>query len=564
LKAGDFFKIRILTMSFRSLVAVHGWQAGRLGPRPALRYRGYGTFHDVTWAAYRENARACAAALVEAGVMPGDRIGLLAENRVEWLLADMGIMTAGAVNVPAHSGIPAGPAARLFGHAEISWLFVSTAAQLDKARDIRKELPAIRGVVVFDRTAATDDAPSWAGFLQHGRQAMPRAAAELDRREEALSRDDLATIMYTSGTTGNPKGVMLTHGNLLSNAEAMLDLVKDEEVVLLSWLPYSHIFARLCDYYLSLCAGLLVVLSESVDALPLDLPEVRPTHLHGVPRFWEKMLAAAQAYPDPAKALRFMFGNRIKWLMSGGAALPPKIAEAYHRAGLPLIQGYGLTETSPVLTNNRLDNFRIPSAGRAIPGVELCIAEDGEILARGPNIMKGYWKQPDATAAVMRDGWFCTGDVGRIDADGFLYITGRKKDMLVLSNGKKVAPTEVEAMLLSDPHLEQAVVFGDGKSCLTAIVVPNWAKVRQSLSLNGSEEELARNPSVKQFLRSRIDAAMKDTASWEQIKEFIVRPQPFGIERGEMTVSLKLKRETIFQHHASELQAAYQQDHCAT
>jgi len=547
-------------MHFRNIPAVLGWQANRLGPRPALRYRKFGTFHDVTWTEYRENSRACAAALAEAGLKSGDRIGLLAENRVEWLLADMGIMTAGAINVPAHAGIPAAGAARLFGHAEISWLFVSTAAQLAKAREIRKELPAIKGVVVFDRSAAADDAPSWPSFLQRGRKAMASLSTELDRREAVLSLDDLATIMYTSGTTGNPKGVMLSHGNLLSNAEAMLDLVKDEEVILLSWLPYSHIFARLCDYYLSLCAGLLVVLLESVEAVPIDLPEVRPTHLHGVPRFWEKMLAAAQTYPDPAKTLRYMFGNRIRWLMSGGAALPPKVAEAYHAAGLPLIQGYGLTETSPVLTNNRLNNFRIPSAGRAIPGVELRIAEDGEILARGPNIMKGYWKQPDATAAVMRDGWFCTGDIGHIDADGFLYITGRKKDMLVLSNGKKVAPTEVEALIMADPHFEQVVVYGDGRNFLTAVVVPNWAKVRQTLSVQGSEEELTRHPAVNKLLRERVDAALQGTASWEQVKRFIIRPQPFSMDRGEMTVSLKLKREVIFNRHAEQLNALYLDD----
>ena len=545
-------------MSFRNLVELHRTQVERLGPKPALRHRVNGLYRDTSWTEYGDVVQACAAALAAAGVQPGDRVGLLAENRPEWLFADMGIMTAGAVNVPCHAGIPAQAVARLLADAGATWLFVSTAGQLAKAREVRKELPGVKGVVVFDRAAAAGDAPSWAAFLQQGRRALPSLAAELDRRERALTGDDLATIMYTSGTTGVPKGVMLTHGNLLANAEQVLDLVqKDYDIVLLNWLPFSHIFARLCDHYLSIRAGVLMALSESVDALPADILEVQPTHIHGVPRFWEKMLAAARAYPDPAKVLRAMFGRRVQWLMSGGAPLPPEVCKAYQAAGLPLVQGYGLTETAPVLTNNRPDDFRVESAGKAIPGVELKIADDGEILARGPNVMRGYWKQPQATAEVIRDGWFYTGDMGHIDSDGFLYITGRKKDLIVLSSGKKVTPSGVENLLLSEPHLEQAIVFGDHRNFLTAVLVPNWAKVRQTLSLNGSDEELAKNPAVDAFFQERVAEVLKSTAAWEQVKKFVIRPKPFGIETGEMTVSLKLKRDTIRARHAAELDRLY-------
>jgi long-chain acyl-CoA synthetase len=552
-------------MHFRSLVELQRWQANRLGPRPALRYRKYGTFRNVAWDDYRQNTLACAAALTEAGIAPGDRVGLWSENRVEWLLADMGIMTAGAVNVPAHASLPAVAVARQLADAGVRWLFVPTEAHAEKIRAVQTEMPELQGVVSFDRVSHAG-ASAWSGFLQRGRMLLPKLAMELERRERELATDDLATIMYTSGTTGNPKGVMLTHGNLLSNAEALLDILPDPaEIVLLNWLPFSHIFARLCDHYLCLRAGFLMVLATSAETVPFDIMEVQPTHLHGVPRLFEKMLAAAQTAPTPEEAkrrLKFMFGRRLDWVMSGGAPLPPKICSAYHEAGIRLLQGYGLTETSPVLTTNRPENYRVESAGLPIPGVELKIAPDGEILATGPNVMKGYWQQPQATAAAIRDGWFHTGDMGRIDADGFLYITGRKKELLVLSNGKKVYPTEVEGALQAEPCIEQAIVFGEKKNFLSALIVPNWSKLRQVLAergetLRGTDEELARHPAVKKILRERIDAALAHAAGWEQIKEFVIRPQPFSIASGELTVSLKMRREVIFQNHAHEFEALY-------
>jgi long-chain acyl-CoA synthetase len=420
-------------------------------------------------------------------------------------------------------------------------------------------------VVAFDRSAAAADAVSWAGFLQRGRQALAEVGPELDRREQALGPDDLATLMYTSGTTGAPKGVMLTHGNLLANAEQTLGNVdKDIDVVVLSWLPLSHIFARLCDHYLSLRAGCLVALVESADTVPYDIAAVQPTHLCGVPRFWEKMQAAAQlgaASPEEAgKRLKMMFGRRIRILMSGGAPLPPAIGRAYIAAGLPFVQGYGLTETSPVLTCSRPETYRIETSGQAVPGVELKIAPDGEILARGPNIMKGYWNQPAATAAVLKDGWFHTGDMGRLDPDGYLIITGRKKELLVMSSGKKVFPTEVESMLQADPCIEQAVVYGDARNFLTALIVPHWPAVKQALKVDGTDDDLAKNPAVERLLRERIDAALAGTAGWEQVKKFVIRPRPFSVEAGELTVSLKLKREVVFQKHAAELSALYTDD----
>jgi long-chain acyl-CoA synthetase len=552
-------------MSFANLPSVLHHQSNRLGPRTALRFRRHGLFRDISWSQYREQVVACASALVAAGISTGDRIGLLSENRVEWLIADMGIMTAGAINVPSHAALPGIAVARQLADSGANWLFVSTRDQLDKMNEVRASIPSLKGVVVFDRLAEPVGAVTWAGFLQQGRANLSATRNELARRESAQGRDDLATIMYTSGTTGMPKGVMLTHGNLLSNAEAVREVSGAmSDVVQLSWLPYSHIFARLCDHYTSLFQGYQLVLSESVDTVAVDLQEIQPTHMNGVPRFFEKMLAASlQKNPsDPGKVLKAIFGRRLVWLMSGGAPLPIHVEEAYHAAGIPLLQGYGLTESAPVLTTNRQDNFRTGSAGLPVPGVVLRISQDGEILARGPNIMKGYWNQTAATAATIRDGWLHTGDVGRIDDHGFLYITGRKKELLVLSNGKKVVPTELEAALQADPCIEQVVVFGDGRQFLTAVIVPVWNRVRQDLAtagtiVGGSDEELSRHPAVLAMFQEKIDRHASTVASWEGIKRFILRAQPFGVATGELTVSLKLKREVVYNRHLNEIEDLY-------
>jgi long-chain acyl-CoA synthetase len=423
---------------------------------------------------------------------------------------------------------------------------------------VRCELPALSGVVAFADDAAGDGIESWSGFLQRGRLALPRRHGELERRRTALGPDDLATIMYTSGTTGNPKGVMLTHGNLLSNAVATLGTApyRPGDVVL-NWLPFSHIYARTVDHYAaSLAAGVLVCLADSVDTLIDDLAEVRPTNMASVPRFYEKVLAAVTS-DDPektARRLRDVFGPRIDWLSSGGAPLPPAVAREYHKAGLLLLQGYGLTESSPVISFNRKENFKIDTVGLALPGVEVKIAPDGEVLTRGPHVMKGYWNNPEATAEAIRDGWLHTGDLGELDADGFLKITGRKKELLVLSNGKKVVPAYLEGLLLADPCIDQVVVCGEGRSFLTALIVPHADNVRREL---GEKEPSA--AAVRDLLRRRIDAALKDVSGAEQVRKFVVLPRPFSVADDELTVSLKLRRSVIQARHAAAVEALYRE-----
>jgi long-chain acyl-CoA synthetase len=554
-------------MNPANLPQLHRLQAERFGPRVALRYKRDGIYHDMTWADYREQVEACAAALIQAGIQPGDRVGLLAENRIEWLVADLAIMAAGAINVPMHAPLTAQQVQFQLADAGVVWIFVSTAAQLAKLGAIRAQLPHIRGVVVMDPIRCAD-AVAWRAFLQRGRSVVRDVAAALHSREAATSRDSLATIMYTSGTTGNPKGVMLTHGNLLSNVQGFQELARcGPEAVFLNWLPFSHIYARTVDHYQQLWAGAVLCLAESAETLVVNLGEIQPTHMSSVPRFYEKVLTAA-ASDDPketARRLRAVFGSRVDWLGCGGAPLPPAIAHAYHDAGLMLLQGYGLTESSPVISFNRKDRYKIESVGPPLPNVEVRIGLDGEVQTRGLHVMKGYWNNPKATAEALVDGWLCTGDLGRLDDDGFLHITGRKKDLIVLSNGKKVAPAVVENALLAEPCIDQAVVYGDGKNFLTAMIVPHWANLRQALSAAGrtdgdlAAEALATQPAVASLLTARISTALADLAPWEQVKKFLILPRPFSVAADELTVSLKLRRNVIYERHRCELEGLYRE-----
>lgn len=547
--------------SAQNLVQLLLHQAERLGSRPALRYRRHGLFHDVSWNAYRADVLACAAALLDAGIEVGDRVGLLAENRPEWLIADLAIMAAGAANVPPHAPLTESQIQYQLADAGVRWAFVSTAKQLSKLLQVRHRLPMLKGIVALD-SQSDRDILSWSGFLQRGRQRFATRRTELYRRIDLLNEDSLATVMYTSGTTGNPKGVMLTHGNLLSNTLAVRAVFPlDPDAIKLSWLPYSHIYARTVDHYLHLASGIVLCLSESAETVVQDLHDIEPTHMSAVPRFYEKALTAV-ASPDPSQTgqrLLKIFGSRICWLGSGGAPLPVAVAQAYLDAGLPVLQGYGLTESSPVISFNRTEHFKIETVGQAIPGVEIAIAPDGEVLTRGPHVMKGYWNDPAGTAQAIRHGWLHTGDTGRLDEEGFLTITGRKKDLLALSNGKKVVPTWIEGRLLAEPCIDQAVVYGEGRSFLTALIVPHWENVQKALggSVGGASAELVNDLRVIAVMRKRVDRALADVASWEKVKRFVLLARPFSVEAGELTVSMKLRRGVLFERYRAELERLY-------
>jgi long-chain acyl-CoA synthetase len=412
-------------------------------------------------------------------------------------------------------------------------------------------------------------------------------------RARAVKPSDLATIIYTSGTTGEPKGVMLTHGNLATNmvaSRALIALGEDERA--LSFLPLSHSFERMLSY-VGLANGITLVFAESMDTVARDLVTVRPTLMTGVPRVFEKfqarILEKGQALPQPRRALfewamrvarararvelarrrpspvlalqmrlaerlvwakvREGVGGRLRTLISGSAPLPPEVAAFFHGIGLPITEGYGLTETSPVLTGNPPGAAKLASVGVPIPGVELRIAEDGEILARGPNIMAGYYNKPADTAAVIENGWFHTGDIGRIDEDGYLFITDRKKDLIVTSGGKNVAPQPIEAILKRSPLIAEAVLLGDRRKFIAALLVPDFAALERRLAElgrpAGAREALVERADVLALYQEIVDALNRDLEQYERIKRFRLLPREFSMQAGELTPTLKVRRRTV-------------------
>jgi len=550
-----------------TLPALFHRQADRFGSRVAFRYKRNGLYCDLRWDEYRDQVTACAASLMNHDIEPGDRVAILAENRIAWLVADMAILSIGAVNVPLHTPLSAEQVHWQLDDAGAKWIFVSNGSQYEKVRQVRDRLPELRGIVAFDPVAcraadthATSQAAmSWTGFLQRGRSVRGKIHAE---RPVAL--DDLATIIYTSGTTGNPKGVMLTHGNLFSNALAFTQVSNfGPDSAFFNWLPFSHIYARTVDIYVTLAVGATLSLAESADTVVANIGEIQPTNLSAVPRLYEKVLTAVQ-HDDPAvvgQRLRAIFGPRIDFLGSGGAPLPFPIAQAYKNAGFLVLQGYGLTESSPVISFNRKEAHKLESVGRPIPGVEVRIGDDGEVLTRGPHVMKGYWKNPHATADALVDGWLHTGDLGRLDEDGYLHITGRKKELLVLSNGKKVVPSHIEGLMLADPCIDQVVVYGEGRNFLTALVVPHWGNLTKTMAIDGktAPETLAGEPNVRAFLEARIAKALTVVANYEQVRKIVVLPEPLSVAKDELTVSLKLRRSVIFDHYRAAFDALYQE-----
>jgi long-chain acyl-CoA synthetase len=553
-----------------NLATMHRRIAGQLGPRTALRFKRDGIYHDVAWSEYARHVERSAAGLVGLGVEPGDRVAILAENSVDWLVADLGILSAGGVDVPLHAPLVANQVAYQLHHSGARGVIVSDQNQADKVLAVKAELGALEWLVSFAAVDPKDRIRhlTWDGLKHAAAGVCTDAGAEVRRRQDALTRNDLATIIYTSGTTGNPKGVMLTHGNLLANTEGMAAAaeVRPDEV-LLSWLPYSHIYARTCDHYLMILTGGTTCLAESVDTLGANLAETHPTWLTAVPRFYEKVWASVEHLEPAARAdaLRTFFGPRIRRLSSGGAPLPRQICEAFHEAGIPLLEGYGLTESASAISFNRADQSRFGSVGVAMPGVDVKIAADGEILTRGPCVMKGYWSEPDATAAALdADGWLATGDVGRLDADGFLTITDRKKDLIVTSGGKNIAPSELERLLTSDPAIDQAVAYGDRKPFVTALIVPGSGWLETAATRLGldfpppSAGDMIDCPELHRLMQERVDRLMQAVSQPERVRTFLLLARPFQVEAGELTATLKVRRRHIIDRYRDRLDALYQ------
>ena len=491
-------------------------------------------WQPVTWGQFAAQIRGVARWLVEHELPPGARIAIYAHNSVEWAAAALGAQTAGAVFVPIYPASTAEQVAYILDHADIKYVFVAgkeCVARLEKARALVATPPEV---------IAVDD-PALLAAAERD-QASP---ARVDARLAELDLDQPAQMLYTSGTSGNPKGVPLTHRNVGQNGSDWLScnapLLEEGDRDLL-WLPMSHIFG-----FGELCAGNLLgwesYLATPADALEL-LPKVAPQVFMSVPAYWEKIARAIAAHDDRSEGLRKVTGGQLRFCLSGGAGLKVEIKEMLHRSGMLIIEGYGLTETSPTLTLNRPGAFRFDSVGKPLPSLELKLDDDGEILARGPNVFAGYFKDPDATAAAFTDdGWFRTGDIGRWTEDGFLQIIDRKKDILVTAGGKNIPPANIEAKFVDDPAIERVVVYGDSRPYLVAAV---W--MRGDVPA-GERAQLA---------AKRIEEINAELARYETIKKHFIVDVPLTVEDGTLTSSLKLRRKAVYDKLRTRFEALYQ------
>jgi len=560
---------------------------------------------DVEEFSYREvveRAREVVGGLDALALGRGDRAGILSENRLEWGLADLGCLCAGVVDVPIYTSLEPSQIAYILRDSLAKVVFVSTRELMEKAVKARAECDHDLTIVVFDPPEALPEGVlSWASFLRAGAD-RPATPEEFRRRALEAAPDDLATILYTSGTTGEPKGVMLTHGNISSNVLAVgMRLVLSPDDVTVSFLPLCHIFQRTVDYFF-LAHGCTVVHGRSIATAMEDMKLVRPTVVGAVPRLYEKMYHAmvqARGYrknllawamsvaeksadlrlagKDPGGLLglqyrladRLVFakiraavGGRVRWFISGSAPLSPQLNRFFYSVGLTILEGYGLTETSPVLNINTPEELRVGTVGKALPGTELRIAADGEILARGPQIMKGYYNRPEETAqAIDPEGWFSTGDIGEIDADGFLRITDRKKDLLKTSGGKYVAPAVVENRLKQCVFVEQSVIVGDGRKYVSLLVVPafpsleGWARERRITWT--IRAELISNTVVVRHMETEVRKHFHGLAAYETPKKIALLQEEFTVVNGFLTPSLKVKRRVVHDRYKELIDSLY-------
>lgn len=556
-------------------------------------------FDDVSGRELFERIRELSLGFNRFGFNQGDRVALVADSCPEWTIADLAILTAGAVTVPIYPTLAAGQTKGILADCAARLVIVSDETQAEKVRSVRSELPNLEAIVVIDQEAKcfkTENEHLLASVAKWGRDRLVSENGLENRFRDAvqsISPDAIATIIYTSGTTGEPKGVMLTHQNLLSNLRAVSQVIPiSSDDTALSFLPLSHSLERMV-LYKYLYSGVTVAFAESLETIKRDLLAVRPTVMSGVPRVYEKVHARVLESVSHASSIRQLLfrwalrvgslqsnarlsgksvpwhvrfqhlfadrlvfskirgvtGGRLREIISGGAPLGDETAEFFFAIGLPITEGYGLTETAPVLTVNPKGRWKIGTVGVAIPGVTLRIADDGEVLARGPNIMAGYYKMQEATQAVLRDGWFYTGDIGTLDEDGYLTITDRKKDILVTASGKNVAPGPIESLLKRDPIITEAVLIGDRRRFITALIVPNLPVIQQRM-VNGDAlasplEELLVREDVRALFQSVVDEVNGQLSQFEQVKRFALLPTEFTIASGELTPTMKARRRVI-------------------
>jgi long-chain acyl-CoA synthetase len=584
-------------------------RAARVHPKPdALNFKRGGAWQAISSREMIERARSIAAGLHALGVRRGDRAAILSESSPAWVLTDAGCQLAGLVDVPIYPTQATAQVSYILNDSGARVLFVQHRAAFERIAEAVGECPALEHVVFLDgagkegagRVSTLDE------LAARGREVLKDSPGLADELARAVRPEDLATIIYTSGTTGEPKGVMLTQSNLVTNmidSSGHLDFRESD--VVLSVLPLSHVFERLA-MYMYVHHGMSVYFAESIEKIGDNMREVRPTLMLCVPRLFEKILArirerasakgkraaavlawatgvakewarysAARQTVPPLLELKHSIADRLvyaKWregvggrmrlFVSGGAALPEEIAYTFLGAGLPIVQGYGLTETSPVIAAGNLEDNRVGTVGKPIKNVEVRIASDGEIETRGPNVMRGYFNKPAETRAVLgEDGWFKTGDVGELDAEGNLRITDRKKELFKTSGGKYLAPQPIEQCVKRSRFVNQVVLVGNGRKFPAALIVPNWTELRAYAEFKGLDartpEELCRDERVLDLMRRQVETQCADLSRYERVKRIALLPTELSVEGGEMTPTLKVKRRVVDQKYREVIDHLY-------
>jgi long-chain acyl-CoA synthetase len=576
-----------------------------------ISFKRAGRWHTLSTRELDEKVRLAAMGLYQLGVRAGDHVGLLSENCIEWTIADLGVLNCGAADVPIYSTQAPKQVAYILNDAGIEVIFISNQKQYDRVRDAISACPKLRTIVAFEPIASTiNKILSFEELLEMGR-ATDRSEPQLYAALRATVRpESIATLIYTSGTTGDPKGVMLTHNNLVSNAitnAGVADLHEGETA--LSFLPFSHVFER-TTIYMYLYAGFSIYYAQSIDTVAQDLLEARPHFMTSVPRLFEKIYARAMEKAEeggrvkaaiarwaiaqakewaklvtngkkPGAILslkhsiadkvvftkwRAALGGRVRGLVSGGAPLSPELALIFYGAGVPIYQGYGMTESSPVITANYPGTNRIGSVGKPIPGVTVKIAEDGEILCSGPNVMSGYYNRGEETKSALEkavDGriWLHTGDIGYLDAEGFLFITDRKKDLLKTSGGKYIAPQPLENAIKQSRFVNQVVVIGDERKFPAALIVPQMEALRayaaQHGIADGDGSELLKQPGIINMMEKEVERCTGDFSHFEKIKAILLIDREMTIENGELTPTLKVRRRIVVDNHKKSIDQLY-------
>ncbi len=553
-------------------------------------------YKGITYLELKEETDLFAFGLHGLGVKRNDCVALISENRPEWVYSDLAVLGLGGVDVPMFPSLTADSIEFILNNSESKGVIISNKFQLNKIEKVLKNCKYLKFIIVFNENDYNSEIKNLYTFKQVQEIGRKLVKEKPDMFQEAMDmtkENDVCTIIYTSGTTGEPKGVVLTHKNILSNVNSALETFPiNKDDIFLSFLPLCHTFERTAGYYTAFSAGCTVYYAESIETVASNLIEVKPTIVTSVPRLFERIYSKIiknvesqsvkkqkifywairigmeyaklkkEGKVPPTLALKRKLaeklvyqklkektGGRLRFFVSGGAALARELGEFFEAVGIIIIEGYGLTESSPVIAANRTDDYKFGTVGKPIPGVEVKIASDGEILARGPNIMQGYYKNKRETENTIKDGWLYTGDIGVFDADGFLMITDRKKHLFKTSTGKYIAPTPIENTFLSSKFIDQFILIGDRRMFLSALIVPDFEALREFADSNKipykTEQDLAKNDEIYKLLEKDLSKIQRKLANYERVRKFVLLDKPFSIESGEMTPSMKIKRKII-------------------